>query len=101
MKQSDFYRAMVAGMIAIALAVGFNGYATWTAKDSAQKVVECTSVYYTEAGFRAGTTAGRVHHTCFNRDGAIIEVGTSGFTHSFSSDESVTGDPRFPPLGEG
>jgi len=96
MNQNSFYLAMVGGMVAIVIALGFNAYATSTAT-----VVECTSVYYTASVLIDGNTAGRVHHTCFNRDGIITELDTGGLDqHSFSSDEFVTGNPRFPPLGE-
>lgn len=79
MKQSDFYLAMVAGMVAIVIALSVNAYATWTA-------VECTSVYYTEDT----VTRGFVHHTCFDRDG-----------HAVASDtQFVSLNPRTPPLGE-
>ena len=85
MKQSVFYLAMVAGMLAIVIAIGFNGYANWTA-------VECTTVYYTEDA--AGATLGMAHHTCFNRDG-VIELGTG-----LDFDHIITLKPVFPPLGE-
>ncbi len=82
MKQSDFYLAMVAGMVAIVIALSVNAYATWTA-------VECTSVYYTK-GLFATATNGFVHHACFDRDGHLVE----------SDDQLVSITPRTPPLGE-
>jgi len=71
MKQSDFYRAMVAGMVVIVIALSFNAYANWT-------TVECTSVYYTgQVGLaldgRRNVTVGRVIHSCFDHDGNLIE----------------------------
>ena len=94
MTQNNFYMAMVTGMVAIVLILGFNAYGTWTA-------VECTSVYYTaEQGNFVGTV-GNVHHSCFDRSGNIIEV-LDDFEKSIeqSVDETVTVDPRFPPLEE-
>jgi len=76
MKQSDFYLAMVAGMVAIIIALSVNAYATWTA-------VECTSVYYTSG--LVGVN-GFDHHTCFDRDGHLVE----------SDEELVSITPRTP-----
>jgi len=93
MKQSDFYLAMVAGMVAIVIALSVNAYATWTA-------VECTTVYYTEGSTAPqGGTVGRAHHTCFNRDG-VIEFPGGSFANTFFVDTSITIEPLFPPLGE-
>ncbi len=75
MNQNSFYLAMVGGMLAIIIALGFNAYANWTA-------VECTSVYFIEKTDTLGglaptpgfSTEGMVHHTCFDRDGQIVVV---------------------------
>lgn len=91
MKQSHFYLSMVAGMVAIVIALGFNAYANWTA-------IECTSVYYTahsddSFGTLVPGTYGMVHHTCFDRSGKLL--------FDFDRlDRLITTSPRFPPLGE-
>jgi len=86
MKQSDFYLgialAMVGGMFAIAIALGFNAYATWTA-------VECTTVYFTAEGPTSSDVIGRFSHTCFDRTG-----------HRVGLPSLPELDPRTPPLGE-
>lgn len=98
MKHSGFYEgvalAMTAGMVAIAIALSFNAYANWTA-------VECTTVYYTEHsdvsfGSLVPGTQGRVHHSCFDRFGAI--VGGDDLLSDF--DPLITTSPRFPPPSE-
>ena len=93
MNQNSFYLAMVAGIVAIVIALGFNGYATWTA-------VECSSVYYTTQRFvGGGGTNGTVHHTCFTRDGRAVESDTQFLGNDL--DNFRVGNPRTPPLGNG
>jgi len=90
MNQNSFYLAMVAGMVAIIVALSFNAYATWTA-------VECTTVYFIEdslpAGSIAGGAVGTVRHTCFNRDG-VVQL------NPLLAQRVITREPLFPPLGE-
>jgi len=88
MNQNSFYLAMVAGMVVIVVALGFNAYANWTA-------VECTTTYYISqvplVAEETSATVGRVIHSCFDHDGNLVDSDTF--------DPRQIDHPRTPPPG--